>query len=210
MTEHCAYYPTGLREAAETCGVPQERHVELAVSPGTMDYWQKILKKRHAEVIPLLERSPGRFLVHTKSFYPAGASDPSVYRLLSGGIRFDEPLLEAVRRETHEETNLDIEIVRFAGILRHTFRLAGDRAQGNWDPSDRLDFWSHLFWLRPTGGELRVNDPDESITGFRDASLDELLHLAEQLESLESGWADWGCFRACGHRFAVDLLRELL
>jgi len=210
MTEHRAHYPSGLREATKAFGIPRERHKELAVSPGTMDYWSKVLQKRHAEVIPLIERSPGRFLVHTKSFYPSSAPDPSVYRLISGGIRFDEPLLEAVRRETHEETNLDIEIVRFAGVLRHTFCLASDRAQGNWKPTDRLDFWSYIFWVRPTGGELRVNDPDESITGFRDASLEELLGLAEQLESLESGWADWGCFRACGHRFAVDLLREML
>ena len=197
----------GLNEAIVQYGQPLVRQIVHHVSSGTMDYWRKVLTRRHAEVVPLIERTAGTVMVHTKAFYPPTPSDASAYRLLSGGIRFDEDLVTALLRETHEETNLTVRIVRFCGILRHTLQLAAPHESGDWSPEDRLRFTSYLFWVRPTGGELCCNDPDESITGFRDVNLEELEQLAEALENLPAGWADWGRFRAGAHRFVVETLR---
>ena len=55
-------------------------------------------------------------------------------------------------------------------------------------------------------GELRVSDPDEAISGFRELTLAQVAALAEGLEALPADWIDWGRFRAIAHRFTAESL----
>ncbi len=183
----------GLHHAVVAYGKPAERSFSYQVNEATYCSWESTLGKRVAEVVLLLRRRNGRFLVHTKAFYPKG-----VYRLLSGGIKPGEDLLAAAQREALEETGLDIRIERFLGILHH--RFAWRRR--------RLPFTSYLFLVAEEGGVLRPNDQHEAITGFQEITLAEMVPLAEQLESLSPDWRDWGRFRATAHRFVAEVLWE--
>jgi 8-oxo-dGTP pyrophosphatase MutT (NUDIX family) len=180
----------GLRQAQLQYGLPVERGYSYQVTADTWRYWELARRKRQAEVVLLLRRCSGRYLVHTKSFYPQG-----IYRLLSGGIKPGEDLVAAVQREASEETNLDERIERFLGILRYRFLW-----QGQSQP-----FTSYLFGLAELGGTLRTNDSSESISAYREVEMPELLALAAQLESLPADWIDWGRFRAAAHRLAVEV-----
>ena len=75
-------------------GRPVERVCAYQVSQDTFLYWELARRKRVAEVVLLLRRPNGRYLVHSKTFYPQGT-----FRLLSGGIKPGEDLLTAVKRE---------------------------------------------------------------------------------------------------------------
>jgi len=183
----------GLQYAIERYGVPLEMSLSYRVSEDTLAYWKLVRRKRAAEVVILLRRASGRYLIHTKAFYPQG-----VYRLLSGGIHPHEDLIAALRRETYEETGLDIEIKRFLGIIHYQFTWA----------SHTLSFASYLFLLVEVGGTLGVRDPQEAITGYREVTLSEIEALADQLEALPPDWNDWGRFRAAAHRLAVKAFTQ--
>lgn len=191
----------GLEEAVARYGPPIERSLTYKVSKDFFQPAKGARKKRLAEVVILLRRTSGKYLVHTKAFYP-----PGTYRLLSGGIKPGEDLLAAVRRETFEETNLPVRIERFLGILRYRFIFL-ERS---------VPFSSYIFavaeeYSTEQDGEqaqpsLQSNDPDEAITDYREVTLPEIAALADQLESLPPDWADWGRFRAAAHRLVTHLL----
>ena len=63
---------------------------------------------RRGEVVLAICHGGNKVLLHTKSFYPDG-----VFRLLSGGIRPDESVENALLREAREETGLDVRIEKF-------------------------------------------------------------------------------------------------
>ena len=201
----CEEQVAGIEQAIARYGQPLERSYTYDVTPGTLAYWDRVLQKRDAEVVLVLRRASGHYLVHTKPFYPTTRDGQPTYRLLSGGIEPGEELVSAVLRETREETNLEVRIVRFLGILRHCFQLAPHSCSGQ-GLCKPLRFTSYVFALRQVGGGLRCNDPGESITGFCEVSPQELGDLAEQLEGLPAGWEDWGRFRASAHRFVAQHL----
>ncbi len=96
--------------------------------------------------------------VIAKHSYPSG-----VYRAPGGGLAPGESLEVGGLREAKEETGLDIALDRY--LLRaHVRFFAGNK---------RVDWTTHVFSARPTGGRLEVNDTDE-IRQVRVVSLDEL------------------------------------
>lgn len=200
----------GLREAVAQFGPPQQRSYFYPVTLGSLGYWRKVLQKRSAEVVPVVILPGGRLLVHTKSFYPHQGDGRATYRLLSGGIHPGEALGAALLRETHEETNLQVRVERFMGILSHVFAPAPEAVSPQWPAESRLLFTSYIFALRQVGGQLLANDPSESIAGFDQVRLDELPAIASALEHLEAGWQDWGRFRATTHRFVAEVLDPTL
>jgi 8-oxo-dGTP pyrophosphatase MutT (NUDIX family) len=192
MSETNAIVP-GLERAIAEYGAPVARTVQYDVTYDTFLYWELVRRKRTAEVVLLLRRPNGRYVVHTKAFYPQGT-----YRLLSGGVKPGEALVPAVRREALEETGLEVRIERFLGQIEHQFRHKGRC----------LPFTSYLFVVSDDGGEIASNDPGEEITDYREVALEELLTVADELESLPEDWIDWGRFRAVPHRLAVELLSQ--
>lgn len=182
-----------MAEAMERWGAPAVYTLRHEVSEATWRYWRTVRRKRAGEVVLLLRRRNGLYLVHTKEFYPEGT-----YRLPSGGIKPGEDLGEAVIRETAEETSLDVEVRAFLAAVEH--RFVRDGAE--------IEFTSYLFLLEERGGTLRVADEGEAITGFRELSLAEVVALAEELEALPPEWREWGRFRASVHRIVGGVMGE--
>lgn len=134
---------------------------------------------RRCEVAMAIRRPSGRILLQTKSFYP-----PLTYRLPTGGIKEGEDVEHALLREVHEETNLSVEVERPVAVIDHV--AAGGR----------VAFRSYLFLLMETGGEFRVNDPKERISGWEDCDIAGLERAIGQLRGLRGEWEHWGRFRA--------------
>lgn len=183
----------GLKKAVERYGTPAIREIHYDVKKRAWRHWRALRRKRVGEVVLLLRRANGRYLVHTKAFYPQGT-----YRLPSGGIKAGESLVKAARREATEETGLDVRVEAFLAIVRHHFRR--HRKETN--------LTSYLFLLAEKGGTLHPADEDEAITGFRELPLAEVVALADALEALPPEWGDWGRFRASVHRIVGEVMDE--
>jgi 8-oxo-dGTP pyrophosphatase MutT (NUDIX family) len=167
-------------------------HLRMPITLDTRNYWFLARRKRAAEVVLLLRRRNGRYLVHTKGFYPAGT-----WRLMTGGVHWGEDPDTAALREADEETSLCVRLSQCLAQIDYTFLYS----------DEEVSFTSYLYLLDEVSGTLAASDSGEDITGYREVSSAELLTLADELEALQgSDWADWGRFRAAAHRVAVELL----
>ncbi len=183
-----------LVDLADHYGAPLMRGIESSAP----EYLRQISSNRQAEVCMVVRRPSGGLLTMSKTFYPA-----DVYRLLTGGVEQDEPILDALRRETLEETGLATEVVRFLAAVEH-------RAEAV--PC----FASFAFLVHETGGTLGALDPHERVLGYRDVAMAELPAIIAQLSNLGSdshpaittSWRDWGQFRIPIHQAVFDALRE--
>ena len=146
---------------------------------------------RTGEVAMVIVRKNGGILLNTKDFYPEG-----VYRIPTGGGKPGEPVAAALLRETAEETNLDVEVAWFLAVI--TYHARGREAP----------FTTYAFLLREAGGELKVNDPEEGISGWREVPASDLKGVAEQLAGLEGEWTGWGAFRSVVHRVVGELMQQ--
>lgn len=153
---------------------------------------------RYAEVCMVIRRPNGKLLLSIKTFYPRGA-----YRLPTGGIHHGEAVLDALVREGHEETGLDLEVRRF---LAH---IAYRGASGE----ERL-FHTFAFLLDERGGTLGALDASERIEDWREVEVAELPEVAAFLDDLHTSgtldiggdWRAWGKFRAVVHRVVHETL----
>ena len=149
---------------------------------------------RFGEVLMAIRRPSGKLLLSIKTFYPRGA-----YRLPTGGIHHGEPVLDALVRETREETGLDTEVRRFLATIAYRPRSAA-----NGPPI----FHTFAFLVDELGGTLGTLDPGERIESWSEVWPDDLPAVAERLERVASkrsdeiggDWAHWGRFRAVAHR----------
>lgn len=148
---------------------------------------------RYGEVCMVIRRPNGHLLTGKKTFYPAEA-----HRLLTGGIHAGEKILDALLRETQEETGLEVVVRRFLVAAAYY-------------PPHQPDlpvFYTFAFLLEETHGTLTCQDPDEQLEYFREITPEELLERAEFLSHLPSTYskqlhgslANWGTFRAIIHR----------
>jgi 8-oxo-dGTP pyrophosphatase MutT (NUDIX family) len=153
---------------------------------------------RFAEVCMVVRRPTGHVLLSIKTFYPRGA-----YRLPTGGIDRDEPILDAALRETREETGLMVEVRRFLAAL--TYRDG---------PNGAPVFHTFAFLLDdPSGAPVTPLDEHEQIESYREVPVSELPRVAEQLERIPPdgapgipNWDAWGRFRAHAHRAVHEAL----
>lgn len=134
---------------------------------------------RRAEVAMAIRRPTGGILLQRKAFYP-----PDTFRLPTGGIKEGEDVEHALMREVYEESNLAVDVERVVAVIEHT------------GPEGRALFRSYLFLVSETGGELKVNDPNEQITGWEERDLAGLRAAMAQLRGLDGTWQRWGQFRA--------------
>lgn len=153
---------------------------------------------RFAEVCMVVRRPSGRLLLSIKAFYPRGA-----YRLPTGGIDADEPILDALVRETREETGLEPPVRRFLAALTYRDGQAGPPV-----------FHTFAFLLDdPTGAPVRSLDEHEQIESYIEVPVGDLPTVAERLDHLPpegapgiENWDAWGRFRAHIHRAVFEAL----
>jgi ADP-ribose pyrophosphatase YjhB (NUDIX family) len=169
----------------------EPRRVEAVVRP----FFDPIQRPdRFAEVCMVIRRRNGKIPLSIKRFYPRGA-----YRLPTGGIHHGERIIDALRRETDEETALLVEVRRFVAWV--TYR---DVAAPNGTPL----FHTFAFLLDEAGGTFKTRDEEEQIEGWVEVELSSLSEVADRLDAIASApsrdiggdWADWGHFRAVVHR----------
>ena len=153
---------------------------------------------RFAEVCMVVRRPSGNVLLSIKTFYPRGA-----YRLPTGGIDKDEPIHEALIRETLEETGLALETRRFLAALTYHDGPGGPPV-----------FHTFAFLLDdPTGAAVTPLDEHEQIESYIEIPVAELPRVAERLDQIPpdgaqgiSNWDAWGRFRAHAHRAVYEAL----
>ena len=95
-------------------GPSQRWRMVLEMSGPSFDDWLRKMvtsPNRRGEVVLAIQRPDGRMLLHTKRFYPEG-----IYRLPSGGVHPDEPVLSGVIREAKEE-GVMVDLLHKAGEL---------------------------------------------------------------------------------------------
>ena len=145
---------------------------------------------RRSEVAMAIRRPTGGILLQTRAFYPSGC-----FRLPTGGIKDGEDVEHALLREVHEESNLDVEIERLIAVIDHS-AIEG-----------KTPFRSYMFLLRETGGTLKVNDPEERISGWDERDATGLERAARELRELDGTWRRWGQFRAVALEVLVGAVR---
>lgn len=153
---------------------------------------------RFAEVCMVVRRPGGTVLLSIKTFYPRRA-----FRLPTGGIDRDEPILDALVRETKEETGLLPEPRRFLASLTYTD-----------GPGGRPVFHTFAFLLEDrTGAPVTPLDEHEQIESYVEVPVGELPAVARQLDQIPAdgapgilNWDAWGRFRAHVHRVVHEAL----
>lgn len=163
---------------------------------------------RFGEVAMVIRRASGSILLSTKEFYPPGA-----YRIPTGGISHGEGVLDALLRESHEETGLYVEVRRFLAWIDYVVPTDDGSSVG---PAPSAAFHTFAFLLDERGGTLGSLDPGERILGYREVGPRDLFSVALGLESTTSrqsadiggDWRDWGAFRAVVHRAVAEALVE--
>lgn len=185
-----------LDELARAYGPPITTTVEIDDS-----FTDPIAKPdRYGEVCMVVRRKNGRILLAIKTFYPRGA-----FRLPTGGIHHGEGVHEALVREAHEETGLDLRVERF--LARIAYRRRGLRA-------GPPVFHTFAFLLTEVGGTLGTLDAGEELEDWKEIDASELPAVADRLAHLTSSgardiggdWRAWGRFRAVVHRVVHEAL----
>ena len=185
-----------LAQLAQRYGQPIVQTVNL----GANTFFDPLNKSdRYGEVCMVIRRKNGRLLTAIKTFYPRGA-----YRLLTGGINYGEPVLDALLRETHEETGLEVEVKRFLAAVAYQVHSSEETPA----------FYTFAFLLNEVGGTFGVLDEDEQVESFREIEPSELPAIADYLEhiqhsksdDIQGDWNDWGHFRAVIHHLVWEAL----
>ena len=148
----------------------------------------------------VVRRRNGKIPLSIKTFYPRGA-----HRLPTGGIHHGERILDALRRETEEETGLETEPKRFLAWI--TYRPVSA-------PDGPPLFHTFAVLLDEVGGRFHTSDLDERIEEWIEVEPAALGEVADRLDRIASmpseeiggDWADWGHFRAIVHRVVHEEL----
>ncbi len=152
--------------------------------------WRKDLDRR-AEVVFAIQDPLCRIWLHAKRHYPQ-----HIFRLPSGGINWDESVIDALHREIDEETSLEVGIESFIGLVEYRFLADDDQV---------AHFASYIFLVCCSGEEPRPH-PSENISEFRPVLPNQLAQAAAELRNLIGDRHGWGQWRALAH----DLVYEHL
>lgn len=196
-----------MAQLIEQWGEPALQHVSMGVDHPflTGEHQMLTMDGRRAEICYVMHRGDPQagLLMHIKTFYPAGA-----YRLPTGGIQVGESVIDTLGREIHEETGLtvgdgpeDVRVQRLLGVLGYSLEHPQLGA---------AEFATYFFLVEmPPDAELHPLDEHEHIAGWdwrTPAQLPAVADLLDAIHTRSATWADWGRFRAAGHRFVAARL----
>lgn len=122
----------------------------------------------HLTVLAVLERPDRTYLITQRVMTKAWA--PGWWEVTGGGVRAGESSFDAVCREVHEETGLDVS--KAEGGLVFTYR------RDNHDEGDNYFVDVYHFVLPIEDKDLHFQK--EEILGWKYAALDEIKELAQQ------------------------------
>ena len=145
---------------------------------------------RRAEVVFAITDPSGSVLLHAKAHYPS-----HIYRILSGGVGWNESVEAALLREVAEETNLSVTIERFLGVIAYEFHY-----------QDEITYFASYVFHLSTDFSEPVCVRDNEISAFRKVLPGQLLEVSNELRNLIGERRGWGQWRA----LAVELVYESL
>lgn len=144
-------------------------------------FMETVTVNRRGEVGFLLKRKNGKYVIIRSRKYPA-----EVLRIPTGGIGFDETAEEALFREVREELGVSFLVSSFVGLLEYEIHHG----------EEIVKFYSFLFELSETGGEILKDATQDEISSIRECTCEELVQTGERLASNKGSWKDWCRFRA--------------
>jgi 8-oxo-dGTP pyrophosphatase MutT (NUDIX family) len=169
-----SYLRAQLDDMERLYGRPDVISKVQSMRPDELQVVRASMKKGRAHDITLYIRKDVGFIFIAKPFYP-----PGLYRAPSGGVGPGESFEDGARREALEETGVSIDLEEY--ILRINVRFES--------PEDSLDWVSHIFTAKYTGGEIEPVDKDE-IKDARIVCRDEIPGMQKMmLDSGSSGLA---------------------
>jgi ADP-ribose pyrophosphatase YjhB (NUDIX family) len=178
-------------EIAAHFGTPLRRTYHVQADEYIYAYRFNKSCDRRAEVVFAIEDAAGQVWVHAKSHYPA-----HIYRLPTGGVHWNELVIDGLLREVKEETGLTVEIARFLGIIDYHF----------WYGSLTASFASYIFHLRAACEGCPPIPQGEPISEFRAIKPAQIRQLANNLRHLPGVRRAWGEWRALAHDLVSDTL----
>ncbi|MCF7923849.1 MAG: NUDIX domain-containing protein [Candidatus Izimaplasma sp.] len=105
-------------------------------------------------------------------------SDNLLWGLPGGLIELDESITEAAIREVKEETNLEIELIKFIGVFNNPFM--------RWREKDRARIISFAFLGKTLSSELKINDHEsKELRYFSYVNLPQI-HSMDTIEIIEA------------------------
>lgn len=146
---------------------------------------------RRGEVVFCVIRPNGKIITTRCQGYPN-----DIYRIPTGGLGYEEQIIEAVFREVKEELGLFVGIVKFGGVLEINFIYE----------ESSFVFYSYLFILKELSGRLLVDALDDEISEIKEVDLEELKVDIEKLNSIRGKWQDWGKFRYITTKAVSELI----
>ncbi|MCX7712026.1 MAG: NUDIX hydrolase [Clostridia bacterium] len=174
---------------------PKMKEVSVGYDEDT--YFNKVKKAvntdRRGEVVFCVKRPNGKYIAITCEEYPKG-----VFRIPTGGLGHSEDIVEAVYRETREELGLEVEIVKFAGVVKIRFVHR----------KEEINFFSYLFILKEKSGRLLEDASDDEVSEVREVDVGGLEEIALSLNRIEGEWSDWGKFRYITTNEIYQILKE--
>lgn len=175
---------------AEKYGPPIRRTYDVCAASRQFSHRWRSDSDRRAEVVFAIQGPGEQIWLHTKHSYPR-----PIFRLLSGGIEWDEDVEKALLREVEEETGLPVDIERFVALL--TYRFFREESAAH--------FASYLFLLRNRNGRPHPGGNDE-VAEFRSVLPSQLSEVAAELRNIMGDRREWGYWRAIAH----DVLHEVM
>ena len=171
---------------------------EIAINYTNSSFFNKVKKSiekdRRGEVVFCVIRPNGKIITVTCEEYPEG-----VFRIPTGGIQHGEDIVKAVFRETKEELGIEVEVIKFAGVIKIKF-VHGESS---------VMFYSYIFIMREKSGNLLVDASDNEVSEVLEVGIEELKGVADSLNKITGKWSDWGKFRYTTTEAVYRALKQL-
>lgn len=222
--------PREVGKLASLYGEPIRRCYDVRAGGSILEYrWRKDSDRR-AEVVFAIQGPGEQIWLHTKHQY-----ERPMFRLPTGGIEWEESVLDALLREVEEEAGVQVEIQRFAGLVEYQFyqvspneqgasaeyvrpsstaqqrptgqgsMLRSSSQQGTEPTLTSAKFASYIFLLKNLEGRLVAHN-NEEVAEFKSIMPSHLPGVSAGLRNVIGPRREWGHWRAIAH----DVLYEAL